>query len=184
MAVLGTTHFGDDWMAWIEGHNIVVFVCKNGEFWSLKGVYFIPWLATNIMSIEQLDEVGYKIDINTGMMKIREPGGLLLARVEREVTHLYLLHINLPQPTCFVVHRWGDEVAWYCAWVTHRAMLGEEVKDREIIAKMLQSLSPRFKHITITIKTLLDVSTMFVADMTGWLKKAEEVFMEAPTWLQ
>jgi hypothetical protein len=46
-------------------------------------------------------------------------------------------------------------------------MLGEEVKDREIIAKMLQSLSPRFKHITITIKTLLDVSTMFVADMTG-----------------
>jgi hypothetical protein len=41
----------------------------------------------------------------------------------------------------------------------HLATLSEEVKDGEIVAKMIRSLPPRFKQITITIKTLLDVST-------------------------
>jgi ABC-type uncharacterized transport system permease subunit len=59
----------------------------------------------------------------------------------------------------------------------------EEVKDGKIITKMFQSLPPRFKQITIAIKTLLDVSTMFVADLTGWLKEAEEAFEEALTSL-
>jgi hypothetical protein len=58
-------------------------------------VYFIPRLATNIVSIRHHNEVGYKIDINTGVMKIQEPRGLLLARVKREVNCMYLLHIKL-----------------------------------------------------------------------------------------
>jgi hypothetical protein len=66
----------------------------------------------------------------------------------------------------------------------HLATLGEEVKDGEIVAKMLRSLSPRFKQITIAIKTLLDVSTMSVADLTRRLKEADEAFEEAPTSLQ
>jgi hypothetical protein len=45
--------------------------------------------------------------------------------------------------------------------------------------KMLRSLSPRFKQITITIKTLLDVSTISVVDLTGLLKEVEEAFEEA-----
>jgi hypothetical protein len=58
----------------IQGRGTVVFVCKNGESWSFNRVYFVPCLMTNIMSIGQLDEIGYKIDIDTGMIKIREPG--------------------------------------------------------------------------------------------------------------
>jgi hypothetical protein len=68
--------------------------------------------------------------------------------------------------------------------VVHLAMLCEEVKDDEIITKMLQSLLPRFKQIMIVIKTLLDVSTMSVANLTGRLKEAEEAFEELPTSLQ
>jgi hypothetical protein len=67
--------------------------------------------------------------------------------------------------------------------VEHLATLGEEVKDDEIIAKMLRSLPPRFKQITISIKTLLDVSTIFVTDLTGRLKEVEEAFEEASTSL-
>jgi hypothetical protein len=66
----------------------------------------------------------------------------------------------------------------------HLATLGEEVKDGEIVTKMLRSLPPRFKQITIAIKTLLDVSTMSVIDLTGRLKEAKEAFEEAPTSLQ
>jgi Glu-tRNA(Gln) amidotransferase subunit E-like FAD-binding protein len=63
-------------------------------------------------------------------------------------------------------------------------MLDEEVKDSMIIAKMLLSLPPHFKHITIEIKTLFDVSIMSVVDLIGWLKVVEEAFEEALTSLQ
>lgn len=61
----------------------------------------------------------------------------------------------------------------------HLATLSEEVMDAVMVAKILRSLPPRFKEITIAIKTLLDGSTMSVADLVGWLKEAEEAFEEA-----
>jgi hypothetical protein len=78
--VLDTVCVSDDSVARIDGHGTIMFVSKNGESWSFDGVYFIPHLTTNIVSVSQLNEIGYKIDINTGMMKIQEPGGLLLRR--------------------------------------------------------------------------------------------------------
>jgi hypothetical protein len=112
MTVLGTVHFGDDSMVRIEGPSTVVFVCKNHEFWSFDGVYFIPRLTTNIVIVGQLNEIGYKIDIDTGVMKIREPGGVLLVKVKWEENRLYLLHLKFVQPTCLAVRGRGDEVAW------------------------------------------------------------------------
>jgi hypothetical protein len=82
MMVLSTVHFGDDLVAWIEGRETVVFMCKNGESRSFDGVYLIPRLTTNNVSVGQLDEIGYKIDIDTGVMKIQEPGGVLLMKVK------------------------------------------------------------------------------------------------------
>jgi hypothetical protein len=46
-------------------------------------------------------------------MKIREPSGLLLVRVNHEATRLYLFHIKLTQSVCFTVHGWDDEVVWH-----------------------------------------------------------------------
>jgi hypothetical protein len=111
-AVLSTMRFGDDSVARIEGRGTVIFVCKNGKSRSFNMVYFIPRLTTNIMSTGQLDEIGYKINIDTGMMKIREPGGVLLAKVKWEANRLYLLHLKLMQPTCLAVCGHDDEVVW------------------------------------------------------------------------
>ena len=94
-AVLGTVRFSDDSAARIEGHGTVTFVCKNGELRSFDGVYFIPRLTTNIVSIGQLEEVGYKIEIGSGVMRVREPGGQLLARALWVANRLYLLHLKI-----------------------------------------------------------------------------------------
>jgi hypothetical protein len=93
-AMLGTVRFSDDLVAWIEGHRTVMFVCKNGESRSFDEVYFIPHLMTNIVSVGQLDEIGYKIDIDTSMMKIWKPGSVLLVKVKWEVNRLYLIHLK------------------------------------------------------------------------------------------
>jgi hypothetical protein len=76
-------------------------------------VYLIPRLVTNIVSIWQLNEISYNIDIDTDVIKVQEPRGLLLVRVNYEVNHLYLLHIKVAQSVCFMVCEWGDEEAWY-----------------------------------------------------------------------
>jgi hypothetical protein len=110
--MLGTMCFGDDSMARIEGRGTIMFVCKNDESRFFDGVYFIPCLMTNIMSVGQLDEIGYKIDIDTGVMKIREPSGVLLVKVKREENRLYLLHLKFMQPTCLAMRGRGDEVVW------------------------------------------------------------------------
>jgi hypothetical protein len=47
-----------------------MFMCKNDESQSFDGEYFIPHLMTNIVSVGQLDEIGYKIDIDAAVMKI------------------------------------------------------------------------------------------------------------------
>jgi hypothetical protein len=112
-AVLGIVRFNDDSVAQIEGCVTVMFMCKNGESRSFEEVYFIPRLTTNIMSVSQLDEIGYKIDIDTSVMKIRERGGVLLVKVKWEANCLYLLQLKFTQLTCLVVRGLGDEVAWH-----------------------------------------------------------------------
>jgi hypothetical protein len=49
-------------------------LCKNGEHRSFDGVYYIPRLTTNIVSVGKLDETGYNIHIQGGRMCIRESG--------------------------------------------------------------------------------------------------------------
>jgi hypothetical protein len=58
----------------------------------------------------------------------------------------------------------------------HLTTLGEEVKDSEIVTKALRSLPPCFKHITIAIKILLDMSAMSIAYLTRRLTEVEEAF--------
>jgi hypothetical protein len=93
MVMLGTVRFGDGSVLGIEGHGTVMFMCKNDESRFFDKVYFIPHLTNNIVSVGQLDEIGYKIDNDTGVMKIQEPSGVLLLKVKWEVNRLYLLHL-------------------------------------------------------------------------------------------
>jgi hypothetical protein len=99
--VRGTVRFGDDSMMEIEGRGVVEYLCKNGERRSFAGVYFISRLMANIVSVGQLDEAGYEVHIRTGKMDMREPGGRLLARIERKQSRLYVIDVNIAwRATC------------------------------------------------------------------------------------
>ena len=68
--VHGTVKFGDGSVVNIEGRGTILFMCKTGEHQQLGGVYFIPKLAANIISLGQLDEDKFKVLIEEGVLRI------------------------------------------------------------------------------------------------------------------
>jgi hypothetical protein len=109
-AVRGTVSFGDGSVANIEGYDTVLFNCNNGEHRSFAGVYYIPCLTSNIISIRQLDEAGYKVNIEDGVLRIREQSRKLLARVSRRPDLLYVLELEVTRPVCLAAR--GKEESW------------------------------------------------------------------------
>jgi hypothetical protein len=109
-SVWGIVRFGDNSLAEIKGWGKVEFICKNGKSRTFEGVYFIPKLKANIISVGHLDEDGYQISIDSGELAIREPDGRLLANVKRSDSKLYLLTVELSTAACLVSP--GEAEAW------------------------------------------------------------------------
>ena len=65
--------------------------------------------------------------------------------------------------------------------VANLTTLGEVVEETKIVEKMLRIVPSRFKQIVLAIRTLLDTSTLIVADLTGRLKATEESFELPPS---
>jgi hypothetical protein len=108
--VHGTVRFGDGSMTNIEGRGMILLQCKNGEHKVLAGVYLIPWLTMNIVSLGQLEEDGHRILLFGGCLKIWDQWETLVVKVERSVNNLYLLKLNVVQLVCLVAQ--GNSVAW------------------------------------------------------------------------
>jgi hypothetical protein len=74
------------------------------------GVYYIPKLNTNIISLGELDEVGFLIIIDGGVLKIRDGERRLLAKVIRSPNRLYVINVELAKHVCLLAK--GSESAW------------------------------------------------------------------------
>jgi transposase InsO family protein len=108
--VTGTVRFGDGSVVDIKGKGAILFALKSGEHRRLDGVYYIPRLMTNIVSLEQMDEEGLKVIIEEGVLRLFNLQRRLLAKVYRSPSQLYLLDMNIAASVCLTA-RVGD-VAW------------------------------------------------------------------------
>jgi hypothetical protein len=108
--VTGTVKFGDGSVVNIEGKGTVLFALRSSEHRRLNGVYYIPRLTTNIVSLGQMDEEGLKVVIEEGVLRLFDLQRRLLAKVYRSLSRLYLLDMNIAAPVCLTA-RVGD-VAW------------------------------------------------------------------------
>ena len=114
--VHGTVKLGYGSTVHIEGKGTIVFQCRNGEHLVLSEVYFIPRLCSNIVSIGQLDEIAYETTIHHAVLQLREPGGRLLARVQRNAGRLYILQLAPARPVCLAVHGGEDASRWHARY--------------------------------------------------------------------
>ena len=109
-SVTGTVRFGDGSVVDIEGKGTVLFALKSGERRRLDGVYYILRLTTNIVSLGQMDEEGFKVVIEEGILRLFDLQRQLLAKVLRSPNRLYLLDMNIAAPVCLTAR--VRDVAW------------------------------------------------------------------------
>ncbi|CAA0817183.1 Phosphatidylinositol 3-kinase VPS34 [Striga hermonthica] len=74
--------------------------CKKMGHWFNTKV--LPHLMTNIVSLDQLGENGYKVDINDVVVRIKDPDGQLLAEMMQITNRMYKLHIKMTQSSFLV----------------------------------------------------------------------------------
>ncbi|XP_066320249.1 uncharacterized protein [Miscanthus floridulus] len=108
--VIGPVKFGDGSIARIEGSGTVLFTYKNGEHRSLPNVYYLSRLTANIISIGQLDEGGFQVLVEEGVMRVRDEERRLLARIPRSPGQLYVLDVTIARAVCLATRH--DDVAW------------------------------------------------------------------------
>ena len=99
--IRGTVKFSDGSVVEIEGHGTTLFVGKGGNHHKLTGVYFIPRLKANIVSLGQLDKAGCHISIKRGLLRIRDDRRRLLTQVRCTTNCLYILKLEIEQPVNF-----------------------------------------------------------------------------------
>jgi hypothetical protein len=100
--ICGTVRFGDGSVVHIEGCRTIIFSSKSGEHRIFTRIYYIPRLKTSILSVGQLDELGYEVNINSGVMRIKDTERRLLAVVPQVQNRLYVLVTNITQPVYYM----------------------------------------------------------------------------------
>jgi transposase InsO family protein len=108
--ITGSVRFGDGFVARIEGAGTVLLACMSGEHRTLHHVYYLSRLTANIISVGQLDERGYQVLVEDGVMRMRDEDRRLLAKINHNVGRLYVLDVDIAQPVCLAVR--GEEEAW------------------------------------------------------------------------
>ncbi|WVZ62955.1 hypothetical protein U9M48_012643 [Paspalum notatum var. saurae] len=109
-SITGTVKFGDNSLIDIAGQGTILFSCSNGGHRALTGVYYIPRLRSNIVSLGQLDECGCKVLIDDGVLRIRDREQKLLAKVSRSRNRLYVMKLTIARPVCLAARH--EEAAW------------------------------------------------------------------------
>jgi transposase InsO family protein len=91
----------------------VIFRGQSGEQRVLADVFYIPSLRSNIISVGQMDEGGYKIAISHGVMTIHDPVQSLLARIKPSDNRLYTGILTHDAPVCLMTHSEDTTRRWH-----------------------------------------------------------------------
>lgn len=108
--VRGTVRFGDGSRVDIEGIGSMVMQDRHTAHKVLTEVYYIPKLRSNIISLGQLEEKGFKVTLGNGRLCVFDQGGTLLISAPRTANRLYLAKFQLSSPICLLAH--SEEASW------------------------------------------------------------------------
>jgi GAG-pre-integrase domain len=95
-----TVTFGDASKVEVKGKGKIKFIQKNQGIGMIEDVYFIPEMKSNILSIGQLMEKGYKIFLNERSMNLGDKTSKMVASVKMTTNRMFNLDLNSVQERC------------------------------------------------------------------------------------
>jgi hypothetical protein len=136
-SVGGTVRFGDGSLVEIKGMGSLLLQTRNKGHKVLTSVYFIPKLKSNIVSLGQLEERGYKIVIENGFCNLYDVYRCLLDRAPGVKNCLYLLKMQLATPVCLVPMKEDKAWLWHGRYghLNFRAL--RDLSSKKIVEGML-----------------------------------------------
>jgi len=102
-AISGKVRFGDDSTVEIQGKGTIVFQGKRGDQWVLSDVYYIPKLKSNLVSLGQLTEIGYKVMLDDDELEVCDKQSeRMIMRVSRTQNRLYKIDLKTVETSCLI----------------------------------------------------------------------------------
>ena len=140
--IAGKVRFGDGRSVEIKGKGSIIFSCKNGEQWTLEGVYYIPSLCSNMISLGQLTETGHKVIMDIDELEVFAKSPLqLIMKVRRSQNRLYKVKLHLAIPTCFLGKLEEPAWLWHARFGHVNFQSLKKIADKEMVMGV-----PSFKH--------------------------------------
>jgi len=90
----GHVSFGDASKVMVKGRGPICFSQKNGRIGTIRDVYYVPDLKTNILSMGQLMEKGYSVIMKDRVLELRDNLRHLITRVEMKQNRMYKLKLR------------------------------------------------------------------------------------------
>ena len=101
----------------------------------LPGVYYIPKLRSNLISLGQLTENGHRIVMDDDDLEVQDKiSGKLIMKVRRSLNRLYRIGLNPTEPVCFLTSVSEEAWLWHgrlghvnfqsLKQITNKAMVG------------------------------------------------------------
>ncbi|XP_074327778.1 uncharacterized protein LOC141665692 [Apium graveolens] len=109
----GEVTFGDSSKIPVKGKGTVTIMSNKGEKKYINDVYYIPALKYNIISLGQLVEKGYNIQMQDNSLIIRNQARELIANVEMSKNHLFTLDMQTNVQKCLKSVMKNDSWLWH-----------------------------------------------------------------------
>ena len=86
--------FGDYSKVTVQGKGTILYKSKNGNHGDISDVYYVPAMKSNILSLGQLLEKGFIINMKDRYITLKDARGNLIARVEMTKNRLFPLTLR------------------------------------------------------------------------------------------
>lgn len=141
--VTGLVRFGDGSRVQIKGKGTILVECKNKEQLVIPEVYYIPALRSNILSLGQMTEEGYRVEMLHEFLRMHDERNRLIMKVQRSKNRLYKIVLHTTQPVCLSSRL--DDTSWL--WHARLGHVNFRVIEAMVEKGMVQGV-PKIHHPT------------------------------------
>ncbi|GAU10225.1 hypothetical protein TSUD_418740, partial [Trifolium subterraneum] len=112
-SVNGNVAFGDESKVAVKGKGNVLIRLKHGDHQFISNVYYVPNMKTNILSLGQLLEKGYDIQLKNNNISIRDHSNKFISKVPMSRNRMFVLNIQNDVAQCLKMCYKEESWLWH-----------------------------------------------------------------------